>query len=174
MDKSYYLRLLGLTPPSSIEEVRKAYRIKARRYHPDLNHSEGAADRFIAVTEAYEYLTHHFGSSAGIEERRKEVTEKWEKYRQQQARERAAGYASGKYSHFRSSGYYKTSSSGDISRIIYNMAISVLIIIFAIYGYIYRLGKVSEGFEKPTLTGFIGLLMVGLIFLAVSVLYLLA
>lgn len=174
MDKSYYLSLLGLKPSATIEEIRKAYRVMARRFHPDLNSSPGAADRFIEVTEAYEYLTQHFNVADHGKAGRDELYEEWVKFRKEQARERARRYAQVRYKQFKTSGYYKTSSSADVSRIIYNLVISLFIIFAAVYGYIYRLRMVSEGFEKPTIGGFISLLVVGSLFLTVSVLYLVA
>lgn len=174
MDKSKYLLLLGLSGSPSLDDIRKAYRVKARLYHPDMNHSADATAKFIEVTEAYEYLTHHSGVSKEVSDRRQEVYQEWVKFRQQQARERAKKYAGVKYSQFKSSGYYKASAIADKSRIIYNLIISLFIIAGAIYGYIYRLGMVDEGYEEPTISGFISLLIIGFIFMSVSLLYLAA
>jgi len=174
MEISDYLKILGLKPPSSLEDVRKAYRIKARRYHPDLNHTPGAADKFIAATEAYEFLTQYFNSRDELESRRNEIYQEWVKYRQEQARERAREYARVKYNQFKVSGYYKTSSSLDKWRILYSLAASLLIIFVAVSGYIQRLRLVEEGYEKPSVSGFISLLAIGFLFLAISLVYLIA
>ncbi len=54
--KDHY-QILELHPTASQEEVRKAYRAQARKYHPDVNEGDAyAADRFRAVQEAYEIL----------------------------------------------------------------------------------------------------------------------
>ncbi len=45
--------VLGLTPGASIEEVKKAYRRLARKYHPDLNPSPEAREKFEEITKAY-------------------------------------------------------------------------------------------------------------------------
>ena len=37
--------------------IKKAYRKLAKQYHPDVNHSPDAADRFREITEAYDTLT---------------------------------------------------------------------------------------------------------------------
>ncbi len=54
--KRYY-DILGLSEGASKEEVKKAYRMMAMRYHPDVNPGEGAKKKFLEVLEAYEYLT---------------------------------------------------------------------------------------------------------------------
>ena len=51
-----YYEILGLPINSSIEEIKKAYRKKARLYHPDINPAPDAKDHFISITEAYEFL----------------------------------------------------------------------------------------------------------------------
>jgi len=52
----YYV-LLGVPRTATDEQIRSAYRKLARQYHPDVNSASDAAERFKAVTEAYEVLT---------------------------------------------------------------------------------------------------------------------
>src|SRR5438309_7482117 len=52
----YYV-LLGVPRTATDEQIRSAYRKLARQYHPDVNGASDAAERFKAVTEAYEVLT---------------------------------------------------------------------------------------------------------------------
>jgi curved DNA-binding protein CbpA len=48
---------LGLKRGASEEEIRKAYRKLARKFHPDLNPGDKVAeDRFKDVQEAYDIL----------------------------------------------------------------------------------------------------------------------
>ncbi len=52
-----YYTLLGLPRNATEEQVRSAYRKLARQYHPDVNTSPDAAEKFNKVTEAYEVLS---------------------------------------------------------------------------------------------------------------------
>lgn len=53
--KDYY-DLLGVTRTASSDDIRKAYRKLARKYHPDVNKSPDAETRFKEIAEAYEVL----------------------------------------------------------------------------------------------------------------------
>lgn len=54
--KQYY-QILGLTPDATPDEIKRAYRKLAMKYHPDVNQSPNAKQRFTEILEAYEYLT---------------------------------------------------------------------------------------------------------------------
>lgn len=51
-----YYKILGVDRKASQDEVRKAYRKLARKYHPDVNKDDGAEDKFKEIGEAYEVL----------------------------------------------------------------------------------------------------------------------
>lgn len=53
--KDYY-STLGVPRGASQDEIQKAYRKLARKYHPDVNRDAGAEDRFKEITESYEVL----------------------------------------------------------------------------------------------------------------------
>ena len=53
--KRHY-QILGLPTTASKEEVKKAYRKLALKYHPDRNDDPKSAEIFIAITEAYNVL----------------------------------------------------------------------------------------------------------------------
>ena len=48
--------ILELTPEATIEQVKKAYRRLALRYHPDLNKAKDAHERFLHIQKAYEII----------------------------------------------------------------------------------------------------------------------
>lgn len=45
--------ILGVSEDASVEEIRRAYRTKAIKCHPDKDHTPGADERFKRLTKAY-------------------------------------------------------------------------------------------------------------------------
>ncbi|VVB81282.1 Chaperone protein DnaJ [uncultured archaeon] len=79
MSKDYY-KTLGVEKGASQEEVKKAYKRLAKKYHPDLNKEAGATDKFKEINEAAAVLgdpekrqqydqfgTSDFGQQAGFD-----------------------------------------------------------------------------------------------------------
>ena len=56
MGKNYYTTL-GIERQSTDDEIKKAYRKLALKYHPDKNKHPGAEERFKEIAEAYEVLS---------------------------------------------------------------------------------------------------------------------
>lgn len=56
MEYKDYYQILGLKRDATAEEVKKAYRRAARKYHPDVSKEPNAEERFKEVQEAYEVL----------------------------------------------------------------------------------------------------------------------
>jgi molecular chaperone DnaJ len=56
MARDYY-EVLGVSRSASQDEVKRAYRRQARKYHPDVNKDEGAEEVFKEINRAYEVLS---------------------------------------------------------------------------------------------------------------------
>ena len=48
--------ILGITSAASEKEVKRAFLMKAKQYHPDVNTSSEAPKKFAQINEAYETL----------------------------------------------------------------------------------------------------------------------
>jgi curved DNA-binding protein len=51
-----YYQTLGVKRAASQDDIRRAYRKLARKYHPDVNKAKDAEDKFKQLNEAYEVL----------------------------------------------------------------------------------------------------------------------
>jgi molecular chaperone DnaJ len=55
--KRDYYEILGVDRSATKEQLKKAYRRKAREYHPDVNSNSGSDEQFKEINEAYEVLS---------------------------------------------------------------------------------------------------------------------
>jgi DnaJ-class molecular chaperone len=56
LNKKDYYDVLGVGRSTTPSDIKKAYFQKAKEFHPDVNKSEGAKEKFEAINEAYETL----------------------------------------------------------------------------------------------------------------------
>jgi hypothetical protein len=106
--KNYYT-ILQIPEDSNRDDIRKAYRRLAKQYHPDVNKSPDAHEKFCEITEAYEFLMNHwplhvdeYANRTGYEQKYNEYrqTDDYERFRRE-ARERAHQQAKMRYEKFR-------------------------------------------------------------------------
>lgn len=56
MGKDYY-KILGIQSGANEDEIKKAYRKMALKYHPDKNKDPSAEEKFKEIAEAYDVLS---------------------------------------------------------------------------------------------------------------------
>lgn len=99
-DKRDYYEVLGVDKNSSEDEIKKAYRKLAKKYHPDLNPGDKASEqKFKEVNEAYDVLSDQSKRS---------------KYDQFGHGGMDSGYGSGGYSYYSESPFGSDIDLGDI------------------------------------------------------------
>lgn len=175
MYRNAYLSTLELTTGASLNDVKHAYRKLARKYHPDLNSNPGASEKFIEITEAYDYLVKYFNNCKDYSKQRQADLEKnWNAGQREQARTKGQRYAEGQYSSFRKTKYYRGTIVAERLHIYCNLAVSLLIFFISIHGFLVQSQLTIGDEDPPSVTRFIFFLFIGLLFLSVSLLYLIS
>ena len=57
MAKKDFYEILGVSKNATEAEIKSAYRRLARKHHPDIDKSEGAAEKFKELSEAYQVIS---------------------------------------------------------------------------------------------------------------------
>lgn len=98
-----YYKILEISPTAGNEELKRAYRKLAKKYHPDVSTYPDAKERFIEITKAYETIlerrnrpTHYRYAYSKAAYRRKKQNQK----RQKPPRQKARQYANMNYTRY--------------------------------------------------------------------------
>jgi len=167
-----YYSILGLQHGSSVDEIKKAYRKKAREFHPDINPSSSAKDMFILITEAYEFLLTYSDRVSRDDEAYNRAMEDWRKYRQARSQHRAKVYAQTSYVRFKNTKFYKQSRIFDGTTIVFSMIVSIMVLLVSILGYFYRIHHPIPGLENPSIWMLVTFILFGMLLFIISFIHL--
>ncbi len=175
MNATHYYRILGISENAGIGEIKNAFRRQAKAYHPDINKSEGAHERFIRINEAYTYLMDLHGSSSSRQSgqvSQDEYYRQWVERERQKARARAAKRARMKFREFQNSSIYKTTNFLSHLLDYFLLLLGFFIIIAAGFGlYTQGLYLEDNGEEVLNIRGIIADLVItfaGILFIILS------
>ncbi len=164
-----YLNILEVSRDSGILEIKKAFRKKAKKFHPDLNKDSGAQENFILVNEAYEFLMKHynqpgFKSKKTTEERHRDWVEK----EKEKARKYAAYQAQKQFEKYKKSKLYKTANLLYSIYDYFALAIGLFIIFAAIFG-LHLQKDFEEGYTLSSVIAGVSLIIIGGLFVYFSI-----
>jgi hypothetical protein len=156
-----YYEILGIQKNASLEDIKKAYRAKAKVLHPDKNKSPDAHENFILLNEAYEYLQNlktgkfydHTKKTYTARPKNKRTTEDRKNTEREKARARAQQYAKMQYEEFIKTDFYKSVASLDTiaSHVGFFIALIVVILFPIVTTILYGV----SGFGAALLINFI-------------------
>ncbi|WP_075590663.1 J domain-containing protein [Labilibacter marinus] len=133
---NHYHQILGITANASLDQIKSAYRKKAKLLHPDINKADNAQEQFILLNEAYEYLLNTAGSHTNQFKRAQEQAKRqaayqaqWEQQEKAKTRVRAQAYARMKYEAYIKSDIYKTTEAINM---VVDFMVTCLILLFVI------------------------------------------
>ncbi len=175
MQSSRYYRILGVSENAGIREIKNAFRLKAKAYHPDINKTKGAHEKFIDINEAYTYLINlHSRETSDISDQsdRDEHYIRWMERERQKARVRAAKRAKMKFEEFQRSTIYRTTSRLSHMLDYFLLFLGIFIIIAAGFGlYTQGLYVEDNGDEVLNISGIVANIIItfaGTLFLLLS------
>lgn len=177
--KNYY-QILGLDTDASEQDIRKAFRALAKKYHPDVNASDDARHRFMEVEQAYSFLINEAQRrnytlllreekmSQSEQAHREQIYKLWVEHQQRKARTRTAMES-----------VYSGQSSNPFRRkmwrglnLIYNivfMLIFLFILVMPIVNYVDQLDRPEN--QQRSIIYFIIPFFLGAVFLLYSYYY---
>ncbi len=175
MKTSHYYNILGVSKNAGIREIKKAFRIKAKAFHPDINKTEGAHEKFLDINEAYTYLMNLHGKYAGNisdQTAHENYYHYWMEKERQKARARAAQRARMRFEEFKQSPLYKTTNILSHMLDFFLLFIGIFIILAAGFG-LYSQGLYITDNDKETLNikgivAYIIITIVGILFILLS------
>jgi hypothetical protein len=129
--------MLGVPEGASIAEIKKAFRVKVKKTHPDLNKEANAHEKFIQLSEAFDYLI-KLRSGKKVVEYAEVTEEQRQRYEEEKARRRAEKYARMKYKQYKQTKQYKETDAAYAVFTYMYLIVSVLLLSAPLIGFIFK------------------------------------
>lgn len=161
IDLADYYQILGVSHTANEREIKKAFRLKARLYHPDVNNDASALSKFQLLNEAYQVLKSEERRSLYDARLRNGFPADTIYYRPGKVKYRAKG---DKYAHYES----KDQANPDFEKFegyfdIVLVATLILVGIFAILYGLYRMFVNPVELVNPIYGLILGSVLIGFI-----------
>ena len=168
MEFQFYYKILGIPESAGIEQLKKAYREKAKICHPDVSKLPDAEQLFVALTEAYEVLLRRLSVENELKKNNNVQAnyEEWNEFQKQWLREqmfriRKMAYAQSKmkFEEFKKTPTYRATKALSKFADYIMFSVGFIIIIGAFIGIHqqYNLGILDSG----NVIGFLAVLIIG-------------
>ena len=159
-----YYNILGIRKGASHQEIKQAYREKAKAMHPDVNTSANAHEVFARINEAYDILSdankRYFYNIGRVTTVKRDPAAQAEyDYWIKQARERANKHAQMPLENFMNSPFYRKASR--VSSFLFLLAMT-----FGVFFILYPFYRFLTTQDPTTLWGLLLTIPVGLLALA--------
>jgi curved DNA-binding protein CbpA len=161
--KNYY-SILGINQSATIDEIKKAYRRKAKEYHPDVSVLPNAKDLFIQATEAYEYLLRvKLLAQAQMEAEPEKYREEWVRYERPKAGQRAERFSGMRYKDFTKTKYYKATRVANEIYLYLTIALGTIIVMSDFFSFMNQIKDPSSTYASYINDFF--MLILGIVFI---------
>ena len=136
-----YYDILQIPSAATVDEIKRAYRRRAKELHPDRNKSYNAQEQFVLLNEAYEYLIHVKTSGNSAYSNPTEYywsEQEWREQQRENAKVRAREFARMRYEEYIKSDHYKEQVIVDVVTVHLGIFVSaILLFIFPIVALYY-------------------------------------
>ena len=167
-----YYDILEIEQNASINEIKKAYKKLALKYHPDVNKAINANEKFIEINEAYEFLSDsekrkiYDALISSNNQKQKKESDDFENWKRQ-AREKAEKYSKTEYANFKENiidkiteAYETTKKGAQVGCAIYFGLSFIGASIFGIYKYAEYIIQLFNGEKEFSIFKILWIIMI--------------
>jgi hypothetical protein len=176
MNTAYYYSLLELKHDATLNELKKAFRLKAKEYHPDISLLPNAHERFIEINEAYEYIKNKIeldlslkgNQSDNTDETAQDIINKWMAGERERIRKRAAQNAKMSYRAYKKTKAYKTTEIMSKGLLVAALLLGILVTSGSVFGTLFQYNNNPKMVDINYISRSVIIFLTGVIMMAYS------